>query len=277
MTDTGTDGAGWNGFGAADWRRLVDALGIPLGPVPAGAEGLAAVAEAYRRFQAEFARKLATAAPGTAGPQAFAAELQSLTQQFLASLAPVAPPPGAATSAGAEAFLTWTTLLGDITRATATAFAAHLARPDAPATLRGLFDVWIDCAEAAFQAEAHTERYARVQATLFNEAVALKARQQAMLEQWSRAAGMPGRREVDALHDALRELRAELNALRTGGSARDAEGAAAARARPATPAATAKPKPKPKTTTKSNRASAAKPTSPATGKAAKSAGRAARR
>lgn len=245
MGDAGTDGGGWSGFGEAEWRRLVDAFRAAAAGQPP--EGLAALTEAYRQFAAQFAGALGAARAADAqGHEQFAAALQTLTRRFLESLAPVSPPPPAAPPAWVEAFLTWSTILGDLTRATATAFAARLARPDAPTTLRGLFDAWIDCAESTYQVEAHSERYARVQATLFNEAVALRARQQALLEQASRAFGLPGRREVDALHDALRELRAELDAERS----RPKATAAAAPRRTPPPKAKgkvkAKPKPKPK-------------------------------
>jgi hypothetical protein len=228
MGDAGSRGDGWNGFGEAEWRRLVDACRARA--AAPGPEGLAALADAYRHFAAQFASALgAASAADPQGRENYATTLQALTRRFLESLAPMPPPPTAAPPAWIEAFLTWTTIIGDLARATATAFAGRLARPDAPTTLRGLFDAWIDCAESAYQTEAHSERYARVQATLFNEAVALRARQQALLEQASRAIGVPGRREVDALHDAVRELRAELDATRSG---REASAAPARGARP---------------------------------------------
>lgn len=254
MGDPGAHGEGWSGFGEAEWRRLVDAC-RPSAAAP-GPDGLAALAEAYRQFAAQFANALGAAgAADPRGPEQFAAALQALTRRFLESLAPVPPPPTAAPPAWVEAFVTWTTILGELTRAIAAAFAARLAQPDAPRTLRGLFDAWIECAESAYQAEAHSERYPRVQATLFNEAVALRARQQALLEQASRAFGVPGRREVDALHDALRALRAELDAARSRPDAPAPPTASQAARRP-TSSRAARPKqaalkPKPKTKAKS--------------------------
>ena len=99
-------------------------------------------------------------------------------------------------------------------RATAISFAARLAAPEPPATLRATFDAWIDCAEAAFQAAAHSEAFAQAQARLFNEFVRAKARQQTLIERLAKSAGVPTRSEVDALHDELRALKGELAAAR---------------------------------------------------------------
>ena len=101
-------------------------------------------------------------------------------------------------------------VLAEIGRATASAFVARLGGGDPPRTLRATVDAWIDCAERAFQSAAHSDAFAQAQARLLNELVRLRIHEQALLEQASRLAGVPTRAEVDALHDSVQELKAEL-------------------------------------------------------------------
>ncbi|MBS0375633.1 MAG: hypothetical protein JSR73_13730 [Proteobacteria bacterium] len=189
------------------WRRFAAGAGAGPSAAPAGAGG-EAIAEAFQRFAATFA---ALARPGAGLPTA---ELESLARDFFQRALPAWPPGAGEGPEWTQALAAWTSLLAEVARATAAAFAARLAAPGAPTTLRGAFDAWIDAAESAFRATAHSAEFAGAQARLFNSFVRAKARQQALLEQVARAAGAPTRREVDALYDEVRTLRAELAATR---------------------------------------------------------------
>lgn len=189
------------------WRRF--AAGDVGGPAAASAGGGGeAIADAFRRFADTF---IALARPGARPP---ATDLESLARDFFQRALPAWPGAAGEGPEWTQALAAWSALLGDVARATAAAFAARLASAGAPTTLRGAFDAWIDCAETAFRATAHSAEFAGVQAKLFNAFVRAKARQQALLEQVARAVGAPTRREVDALYDEMRALQAELVATR---------------------------------------------------------------
>jgi hypothetical protein len=230
MTDLDSWLEQWRALGDGEWRRWLGA-GFPA----AGAAGPALydAGAAFTRFAEEFAR-LARVGGGAdaAEPARRHEELEALALNFMSRALPPWPAwPGQ----GAEwtaALQGWSMVLAEIARATATAFAARLAAADPPATLRATFDAWIDCAERAFQAAAHSEAFAQAQARLFNELVRARARQQAVTEQLARSAGVPTRSEVDALHDELRALRAELAAARAAPPPEPAAPRAARRRRP---------------------------------------------
>jgi hypothetical protein len=219
----------WRSLGEADWRRWLGASG--LSGADARPAALHEAGAAFTSFAEEFMR-LARSAAGAdpAAGERLKGELEALAQNLFARAVPAWPSfPGQ----GAEwlaALQAWSMVLAEIARATAVAFAARLGAPDPPTTLRAIFDAWIECAEGAFQSAAHSEVFAHAQARLFNELVRAKARQQAHLEQLARHIGMPTRREVDALYDELRALKAELAAARAAPA--PAAPAAARRRRP---------------------------------------------
>ncbi len=190
----------WSG----PWAAGTDPSAPPAEPGDAGA--------AFVRFAADFARIGAplAAASDPAARARLEGDLEALAQRFFAGAVPSWP---AQTGQGAEwavALQAWSIVLAEIARATASAFVARLRAADAPRTLRATFDAWIDCAEGSFQSAAHSDAFAQAQARLLNELVRLRIRQQELLEQASRLAGVPTRREVDALHDSVLELKAEL-------------------------------------------------------------------
>ena len=202
------------------WQSLRDAAWPqpPSGAPGDGADpssgpaGLHESSSAFARFAAEFARVGASFGPA-ANPSDRArleSELEALAQRFFAGAVPPWPALPGQGADWAVALQAWSMVLAEIARASAAAFVARLAGPDGPRTLRATFDVWIDCAESAFQSAAHSEAFAQAQGRLLNEFVRLRIRQQALLEQAARLAGLPTRREVDLLHDSVQELKAEL-------------------------------------------------------------------
>jgi hypothetical protein len=216
------DGANWQRW-LAELGSLASAMGGPAAPLAAGgaaAGGVAALGgagSAFARFAQDFARSFEQG-QGARSAEDFArrnGELQALAQRFHASAIPAWPTQNAAGSEWPAALAAWSMVLADIARDTAARFAARLASSQPPATLRAGFDAWIDCAEAAFQAAAHSEAFAAAQARLVNELVAVRGRQQALIEQGARALGLPTRSEIDGLHAAIRELRRGLDAARS--------------------------------------------------------------
>jgi Poly(R)-hydroxyalkanoic acid synthase subunit (PHA_synth_III_E) len=202
----------WRTLGTAEWPRGFGA-GVP--GAASHASGLHDAAAAFTSFAEEFGRLVRAAAADPAAAERLHGELEALAQNFYARAVPAWPSWPGQGAEWAAALQTWSLVLAEIARATATGFAARLAAPEPPATLRATFDAWIDCAESAFQSAAHSERFGAAQARLFNELVRVKARQQTAIEQVAKSAGVPTRSEVDALHDELRALKAELAAART--------------------------------------------------------------
>jgi hypothetical protein len=220
----------WQDAGSADWQRwlaelgsMASAVGGPAaptatsGPAAGGFAALGPAGSAFARFAQEFARcyEQGQGARSAEDSTRRDGELQALAQRFHASAIAAWPVPNAAGSEWPAALAAWSMVLADIARDTAARFAARLASSQPPTTLRAAFDAWIDCAEAAFQAAAHSEAFAAAQARLINELVAARSRQQALIEQGARALGLPTRSEIDGLHAAIRELRRGLDAARS--------------------------------------------------------------
>jgi hypothetical protein len=78
------------------------------------------------------------------------------------------------------------------------------------ASLRELYDLWIECGERAFAQVAHSEAYCKLQAELGNAVTQLRARQQAVIEHALRHFDLPTRAELNTVHRQMRELRDRL-------------------------------------------------------------------
>ena len=75
---------------------------------------------------------------------------------------------------------------------------------------RRVFARWIDCAEEAYAETAHSEAFARLVAEATNTASALQVEGRRIVQECSRAAGMPTRQEIDALTQRIEQLEREL-------------------------------------------------------------------
>jgi hypothetical protein len=104
---------------------------------------------------------------------------------------------------------------------------AKLVGPEAkspPTSLRGVYDLWVECGEKACSAAAHGAEFAAAQQEL-NEAIGdLRQLQQQIGESWMRMFDLPTRaefnsinRRVMTLRQRLREVEEELEALRRSG------------------------------------------------------------
>lgn len=90
---------------------------------------------------------------------------------------------------------------------------------DAPiGDFRTLYDLWVDCGEEIYGRLAHSEAYSQLQAQLGNATLRLRARLQTVLERALEQLDLPTRSELNSLHRRVRDLRRELNDLRTARS-----------------------------------------------------------
>jgi polyhydroxyalkanoate synthase subunit PhaE len=81
-------------------------------------------------------------------------------------------------------------------------------------TLRSLFDLWLEVADAEYLRLFESEGYVTAQAKLLNHTMELKLHQQELLEVGLRVAGLPTRSELEEAQKTIFELRKELKALR---------------------------------------------------------------
>jgi hypothetical protein len=108
----------------------------------------------------------------------------------------------------------WTQIGAETTKKFAARVSA--AGPGAPGgsieSIKGLYDLWIECAEEVYGSVAHSPEYCRLIADLANSSNAVRAEQQRELESWARQFDLPTRAEVNSLHQQVRQLRAQLRA-----------------------------------------------------------------
>ena len=192
----------------ARWRHLGESFMAAMPSGAGGPPGLNEAATVFTRFATDYSRLARSAAgEGAADVGRMSAELRAMSERFVTSAFPAWPVPPGADPEWVRALEAWSAVLRGIAAETASLFAARLQSVRPPTGLRATFDAWIDCAEAAFQASAHSDAFIAGQTRLINEFVTQRARQQELIERGARALGLPTRSEVDTLHDAVRALR----------------------------------------------------------------------
>jgi class III poly(R)-hydroxyalkanoic acid synthase PhaE subunit len=92
---------------------------------------------------------------------------------------------------------------------------SELAETNQPiTTLRGLYDLWIDCSEAAYLDLVSTDAYAEGYGRMVNALMALKRHGRNMVDEAAGALGLPTRHSLSGLQRRHQELRRELATLR---------------------------------------------------------------
>lgn len=80
--------------------------------------------------------------------------------------------------------------------------------------LRGIYDLWVDASEEAYAEVVATTGYAERHGRMVNALMAWKHHAQLMSEEFTTAANLPGKREMDTAHRRIQALRREVNDLR---------------------------------------------------------------
>jgi hypothetical protein len=110
-------------------------------------------------------------------------------------------------------------LWSDALRDAAIAFAARLEPPDFSAAtgavpgveaLRGLYNVWIDCAEEAYARIAHSDSFSSALADFMNASSVWRKESQANVELWAKALDLPTRSELNTLMRRVNSLEEQL-------------------------------------------------------------------
>jgi class III poly(R)-hydroxyalkanoic acid synthase PhaE subunit len=109
----------------------------------------------------------------------------------------------------------WGEIVRDALKLTGERFAAKLAAGETFTSPKHLYDLWIECGEAAFARMAHSAEYAHTQGELTNSLSQLRTEQRKLAESIARELDLPTREEVNSVHRRLKELKAQLRALET--------------------------------------------------------------
>lgn len=100
-----------------------------------------------------------------------------------------------------------------------------------PASIRELYDTWVECSEEAYAERAGTEEYVKLHGRMVNALMQYKQQWTKLMDQWAEAANLPTREEVDALHRKLKDTQQELRAIRASVSQQSARKAGKAPSR----------------------------------------------
>ena len=111
----------------------------------------------------------------------------------------------------------YNTLLARISQDAYACFEGKLAEREEPgrqlASVRALFDLWVDAAEEAWAKAALSPAYRHVFAELTNAQMQLRSAVQAQVEQAANTVGLPGRTELDSAHRKIAELERQLRRM----------------------------------------------------------------
>jgi class III poly(R)-hydroxyalkanoic acid synthase PhaE subunit len=81
-------------------------------------------------------------------------------------------------------------------------------------SLKQLIEAWTDTADDAFNEVFESQRYIDSQARLLNSSMALRRKQQEIVDDLLKGSYIPGRSEVDEAHRSIYELRKEVRELK---------------------------------------------------------------
>jgi len=96
---------------------------------------------------------------------------------------------------------------------------AEFADAGGPASIRALYDAWVACSEEVYAERVATDEYMKLHGRMVNALLAYRRQAGKLLDEWAKAANMPTREEVDALHRKLKETRRELDSLKAAAAA----------------------------------------------------------
>jgi poly[(R)-3-hydroxyalkanoate] polymerase subunit PhaE len=108
-------------------------------------------------------------------------------------------------------------LLGKVSQRSAELFSQKMAdqlrEGKTMEGLRGAYNLWIDCGEAAYAEVLATPDFPHLQAQMVNALMRLKRHEQLMLDEAMTALNVPTRRELDTTHKRVHGLQQELRSL----------------------------------------------------------------
>ena len=105
----------------------------------------------------------------------------------------------------------WNDIIGKALRELGEKIAPRLKSGGAPASMKEVYDLWVDSAETVYAQAARGAAFVQAQAELTNSLSQLRSAQRELLEEWAKQFDLPTRAELNSIHQQLRELKAALH------------------------------------------------------------------
>ena len=105
----------------------------------------------------------------------------------------------------------WNDIIGRSLRELAERVTPRLKSGAAPASLKEIYDLWVDSAESVYAQAARSTAFVQAQAELTNATSQLRTAQRELLEEWAKQFDLPTRAELNSIHQQLRDLKAALH------------------------------------------------------------------
>jgi len=104
----------------------------------------------------------------------------------------------------------WNDIIGKALRELGERLTPKLRSGAAPASMKEVYDLWVDSAETVYAQAARGAAFVQAQAELTNAMSQLRSAQRELLEEWARQFDLPTRAELNSIHQQLRDLKAAL-------------------------------------------------------------------
>ncbi len=104
----------------------------------------------------------------------------------------------------------WNDIIGKALRELGERLTPKLKSGAAPASMKEVYDLWVDSAETVYAQAARGSAFVQAQAELTNSMSQLRSAQRELLEEWARQFDLPTRAELNSIHQQLRDLKAVL-------------------------------------------------------------------
>jgi class III poly(R)-hydroxyalkanoic acid synthase PhaE subunit len=108
----------------------------------------------------------------------------------------------------------WNEIIGKALRELGERLAPRLKSGATPASMKEVYDLWVDSAENVYAQAARAGAFVQAQAELTNATSLLRSAQRELLGEWARQFDLPTRAELNSIHQQLRDLKAALAATR---------------------------------------------------------------
>jgi class III poly(R)-hydroxyalkanoic acid synthase PhaE subunit len=182
-----------------------------MGPMTAGNpwQDMAAAFAGTPGFASPFAGMGGGAPPSFNWPALGPAREQQESWQKLAAIV------ARCTQAQAKLAGLWNEIIASALRELGGKMTPRLQSGAMPGSMKEIYDIWVESAEAAYSRAAHGAAFMQAQAELSNGLSQLRIAQREMLEEWARQFDLPTRAELNSLHQQVRQLAAELLKLRS--------------------------------------------------------------
>jgi class III poly(R)-hydroxyalkanoic acid synthase PhaE subunit len=104
----------------------------------------------------------------------------------------------------------WNDIIGKSLRELGERLAPKLRSGAPPASMKEVYDLWVDSAETVYAQAARGAAFVQAQGELTNSMSRLRSAQRELLEEWAKQFDLPTRAELNSIHKQLRDLKAAL-------------------------------------------------------------------